>query len=209
MRSRVVSVVAASAAAGFLLCSAARAGDGGPAEDFDWTGFYAGAFTAGGIGTSEAAFGDLHPVGVFGGIDAGAQYQFDRFIIGIEGNASLSDLDHDKGQSHTPSFQTQDMDNIGSVRARLGAAVGSNMMVFTSAGWGWADTEYGEGTNIQKHKVDGLSLGGGVHYAWSKHLIGRAEYIHYFYGDTTYDLASPTTVENSADEIRLGVDYKF
>jgi len=173
----------------------------------DWTGFYVGTFAAGGRGTTEAAFGDMHPTGVFGGVDMGLQYQLDNLVLGIEANASLSDLDDDKGSGVTA--QSQDMDNIASVRAKLGASVGERSMIFATAGWGWGQSEYGEGLVQQKKDISGPALGVGGHYALNNHFIGRLEYVHYFYGNTTYDIPAPVMVKNSADELRIGLDYKF
>lgn len=178
-------------------------------EGRDWTGLYIGGYFAGGLGLTEADFGNMHPKGIFGGADIGFQYQFDSLIVGVEGNASFSDLDDDQGTPSTPTFQTQDMDNIGSVRAKIGTPVGDRMMLFATAGWGWGKTEYGEGLVQQTKKVSGPALGVGAHYALTDHFIGRAEYVHYFYGDTTYNLATPTTVTNSANELRVGLDYMF
>lgn len=202
--SRVTAVVALLSGA---VASPALASDVGDSS-YDWTGFYLGAFAAGGIGTTDAAYGTMHPIGVFGGVDVGLQYQFDPVVIGLEVNASLSDLDDDKG-TRGINFQTQDMDNIGSVRAKLGMPVGERMMVFGTAGWSWGKSEYGEISAQEKKDIYGPSLGVGAHYALSDHFISRAEYVHYFYGDTTYSLATPTTVSNSADELRIGLDYKF
>ncbi len=130
-------------------------------------------------------------------------------MIGIEANASLSDLDDDKGTRGTANFQTQDMDNIGSIRTKLGLAVNDRAMLFATAGWGWGKSEYGEGLVEEQKNISGPALGAGAHYALDNHFIGRVEYVHYFYGDTTYNLTTPVTVSNSADEVRLGVDYKF
>lgn len=175
----------------------------------DWTGLYVGAFAAGGLGTTEADFGNMHPTGVFGGADIGFQYQLDQVVIGLEANASLSDLDDDQGVRGTGKFQTQDMDNIASVRAKLGVPVGERSMIFATAGWGWGQSEYGEGLVEQKKNISGPTLGVGAHYALDSHFVGRLEYVHYFYGDTAYNLTVPVTVSNSADEIRVGLDYQF
>ena len=67
----------------------------------------------------------------------------------------------------------------------------------------------GEGLVEQKKNISGPALGVGGHYALNNHFIGRLEYVHYFYGDTTYDIPAPVTVKNSADELRIGLDYKF
>lgn len=192
---------------GGILGSASVAGASESAHD--WTGLYVGAFAAGGLGTTEADFGNMHPTGVFGGADIGFHYQLDQLVIGIEANASLSDLDDDQGVRGTANFQTQDLDNIASVRAKLGMTVGERSMIFATAGWGWGQSEYGEGLVEQKKSISGPALGIGGHYALNSHVVGRLEYVHYFYGDTTYNLTVPVTVTNSADEIRVGLDYQF
>ena len=67
-----------------------------PPAIYDWTGIYVGGHVGGGIladsvsqnGVGANNFlssGSLHPAGVIGGAQAGANYEFAPWVVGIEG----------------------------------------------------------------------------------------------------------------------------
>lgn len=193
----------------FTGTSAAFAADAALPSDagFDWSGLYIGVYGAYGMGDSKAdGVADAHPSDPFLGIHAGYLFNFDRFVAGIEGDVSLADLDDDIGSG--ASFITQDVDNIASLRARIGLPI-DRALLFASAGWSWADTEYGLGAEKDQRVVSGPELGAGAEFALFGGFIGRVEYTHYWYGTTTYDLATPVDVENSVDVVKFGVDFIF
>jgi len=174
---------------------------------YNWAGFYLGAYGAYGEGTSESDVAvDAHPSDPFPGIHAGYLFDFGNVILGLEGDASLADLDDDIRIG--PAQVTQDFDNIASVRARIGLPV-DNTLLFANAGWAWADTEYGYLVEQEQKVISGPTVGVGAQYAFSNSFIARLEYNHYFYGTTTYDLETEVDVKNSLDEIRVGVDFIF
>jgi outer membrane immunogenic protein len=173
-----------------------------PDVGYDWAGFYLGVYGAYGEGTSESDVApDAHPSDPFPGIHAGYLFDLGNVIVGLEGDASLSDLDDD-----LPSGLTQDFDNIASVRARIGLPVDSTLL-FANVGWAWADTEYGYLVEKEQKVISGPTVGVGAQYAFSNNFIARLEYNHYFYGTTTYNLETQVDVKNSLDEIRVGVDF--
>jgi outer membrane immunogenic protein len=186
----------------------ALAGQAGRAGDAaDWTGFYAGLYGAYGWGTTTSdAARDAHPKDPFGGVEAGYNADVSGFILGIEADASMSDLDSDSGSGAT--FLTQDVDHIFGLRARAGLPI-DNALLFVSAGWSWADTEYGIGAAKQQKGVSGPAVGFGLQYAASDSVSWRIEYLHHDYGSTTYDLGTPVKARNSVNEIKLGVDFSL
>ncbi len=174
--------------------------DGG----YNWAGFYLGVYGAYGEGTSKSDVApDAHPSDPFPGIHAGYLLDLGNVLLGLEGDASLSDLDDD-----LPSGLTQDFDNIASVRARIGLPIDSTLL-FTNVGWAWADTEFGYLVEQEQKVISGPTVGVGAQYVFSNNFIARLEYNHYFYGTTTYDLETQVDVKNSLDEIRAGVDFIF
>ena len=191
------------------LCMATTSGRAAESMDtpdvrYDWAGFYLGVYGAYGEGTSESDVApDAHPSDPFPGVHAGYLIDLGDVIVGLEGDASLADLDDD-----LPSGLTQDFDNIASVRARLGLPV-DNTLLFANVGWAWADTEFGYLVEKEQKVISGPTVGVGAQYAFSNNFIGRLEYNHYFYGTTTYNLETQVDVKNSLDEIRVGVDFMF
>ena len=166
---------------------------------FNWTGLYIGIYGAYGEGTSKSdAAVDVHPSDPFGGVHGGYLYDFGNVIMGLEGDASLADLDDDIVSG---GLVTQDFDKIASVRARVGLPI-DRTLLFANAGWSWADTEYGYLVLQEQKTISGPTVGLGAQYAFSNHFIGRLEYNHYFYGTTTYDLETQVDVKNSLDEVQ-------
>ena len=173
----------------------------------NWAGFYLGVYGAYGEGTSESDVAqDAHPSDPFPGVHAGYLFDLGNVILGLEGDASLADLDDDI--SDGGALLTQDFDNIASVRARVGLPI-DNTLLFTNVGWAWADTEFGYLVEKEQKVISGPTAGVGAQYAFSNNFIARLEYNHYFYGTTTYDLETQVDVKNSLDEIRAGVDFIF
>ena len=172
---------------------------------FDWSGFYIGAYGAYGEGSSKSAVAvDAHPSDPFFGIHGGYLFDLGDVVVGLEGDASLADLDDDIPSGG--ALLTQDFDNIAAIRARVGVPI-EKALLFASAGWSWADTEYGYLVEQEKKVISGPTLGIGAQYVFSNHFVGRLDYNHYFYGTTTYDLETQVDVKNSLDEIRVGVDF--
>jgi outer membrane immunogenic protein len=192
---------AAFCASAGTVANAAGSSDAG----YDWSGPYLGVYAAYGEGLSETSgIIDAHPSDPFGGIHAGYLFDFDQFVLGVEGDASLADLDADIGSG--ADFVTQDIDNLASVRARIGLPM-NKALLFVSGGWAWADTEYGLGFEKDQKVVSGPTVSLGAQYAFSNNFAGRLEYLHYDYGKTSYDLGSSVAVDNSVDVITLGVDF--
>ncbi|HRK24507.1 MAG TPA: outer membrane beta-barrel protein [Beijerinckiaceae bacterium] len=108
-----------------------------------YTGYAAGFFETGGLKRFN-----LDPNGLFGGVQLGANAQFDRLVVGVEADASL--LGHiAKGQSsatnrttlatlsvtHTETLTSKtDINWLATFRARLGYAVLDRLLIYGTAG---------------------------------------------------------------------------
>lgn len=108
-----------------------------------YTGYTSGFFETGGLRKF-----DLDPNGLFGGVQIGANTQFDRFVVGVEADASL--LGHlAKGQSsatnrttlatlsltHTETLTSKtDINWLATFRGRLGYTVLDRLLVYGTAG---------------------------------------------------------------------------
>lgn len=172
-----------------------------------WTGPYVGVYGAYGWGDTESkGVADAHPRDPFAGLHAGYNIDVGAIVAGIEADVSWSDLDDDMGAG--ASFVTQDIDNIAGLRARAGVPI-DDMLLFATAGWSWAKTEYGIGAIEDRKNVSGPSIGFGLQYLATDNLSVRLEYEHFEYGSTTYQLAAPTKADNSVDVIKFGLDYTF
>jgi opacity protein-like surface antigen len=205
---------------------------------YNWTGFYLGM--DGGYGwqrsagtlttTADAVLTpyDYSVTGPFAGSFVGWNYQFNRFVLGIEGDWQWSNLTGNS-QSLAPlgatgvlpagpftvSTTTKD---YGSIRGRLGV-VFDRFLVFGTGGWaiGNPSTAFaltGAAPFLTTGgKSNGWTAGGGVEYAITDTILGRIEYRYTSLEASGF--ANATT--NSADagtrapisDFRVGIAYKL
>lgn len=212
------------------------------AGEYNWSGLYIGAH--GGYnwadidypGAAPAPAGPPRPSlnsGIVGG-QIGYNFQSAGFVIGAEADYSFSGASSTErdGNSLTQSY---DIENLGSVRGRLGYAMGS-FLPFATAGWAWGDTTFNQtcpdgqqfghcrtagGAGPYNKTVDetvsGWVYGGGVEAAISKSWSLRAEYLRYEFDEQDYQLGSSAngtvlgakTLEHEVNVVRFGVNYNF
>lgn len=204
---------------------------------YNWTGFHVGVDGGYGWANSSGTLTDATEVflapynyrlsGPFAGTFAGGDYQFDRFVVGAEGDWQWGNLTGNNriGASigsptgsfpngpFTVSTTTKD---YGSMRARFGVAA-DRFLVYSTVGWAWGDpsTSYAllgsapfatNGGNL----VNGWTAGAGVDYAFAKNVFGRIEYRY-------SDLGAATFLTNSGEagnkltisDIRFGIAFRF
>jgi outer membrane immunogenic protein len=223
---------------------------------FTWTGFYVGvhagySFGEADIRTSGNAANTIANVGALarppslsfdqdgfmGGAQIGYNMQFGMFVAGIEADISYTDLSTTQSYfspttfgaalAGTRSTFSQDLEYLGTVRARLGVAFG-RALVYATGGLAYGDVSYRadfftSGGALQfngsKSGVEvGYTLGAGVEYAFTNNLTLKAEYLY-------YDLGSQNVVVNAIPGVglnsytsrfeteghigRVGLNYKF
>jgi outer membrane immunogenic protein len=146
---------------------------------------------------------DTRPHDPYAGAHIGLNWQLDDVVLGAEADISNADLDGDDG-----SLQ-QDVDNIVSVRGRLGWALGS-VLPFATLGAAWADSERSI-TSVAKDRpnLEGWVVGLGADYAITRNWSARLEYLHYDFGNTTYQLNVPHEVDIGVDAVRAGINWRF
>ena len=168
---------------------------------YNWTGLYFGA--DGGYawqrssGTlTAAAGGSLAPYGYnatgpFAGSFIGGNYQFNRFVVGIEGdwqwsnltgsNQTLAALGASGALPSGPFTVSTTTKDYGSIRGRLGVAL-DHFLVFGTAGWatGNPSTAFaltGAAPFVTTGgRSNGWTAGGGIEYAITDTILGRIEY---------------------------------
>ncbi|MEQ1945157.1 outer membrane protein [Mesorhizobium sp. VNQ89] len=167
--------------------------------------------------------------GFSGGAFVGYNHQFtNNVVLGAEADftwtgideSSLSDLDAGDGVEGD-DFQRTSLDWYSTIRARLGYATGRFLPYVTGGvAFGKVAVEFGDldsGVPDDDDFVSGSStqvgwtIGGGLEYAFSENLVGRAEYLYVDLGDKTYGNADGDSVRFDTDlsAVRLGIAYKF
>jgi outer membrane immunogenic protein len=192
---------------------------------FTWTGFYIGA-NLGGVWNSGSTttqvfangfpfiaaewpnFGGNSNSGVIGGGQAGYNWQWGSFVLGVETDfdgTSLSRSRNGIGPTFIDPFTglndylglnaNLSLDWLGSTRARLGfVATPDNRLLFYGTG-GFAygggsshlnvfDALHGWGwtSNGNSNTRTGWVLGGGIEYAWTYNWTIGAEYLYFDLG---------------------------
>ena len=168
-----------------------------------------GSYSIVGGGAVDAAFGSN---GWFGGAQAGYNWQRGNLVLGIEADIQGGDI---KGSATTagPTTAENSLDWFGTVRGRVGYAVGSALLYGTGgfAAGGVQDKLTAGGTTV-KHDATatGYAAGGGLEYAFSPSWSGKAEYQYINLGsDSLTDAGSGATAtfNHEYNTVRLGLNY--
>lgn len=211
---RFATVLAASALG--LASAPAFAADFGAAEPLptppavaaeptnNWTGFYLGALLGYTFGTAETgAVGDVDVDGVDGGAYAGANWQYDSFVLGIEGDVLASGVEGDEAGIGV------DQGLNGSLRARAGIAL-DRFLLYGTAGGAATDVELSDASGSDDAVLLGWTAGAGAEALVTENITARVEYRYSDYEDETFTLGGGDVgTDLSTHSVRAGVGFKF
>lgn len=196
--------------------STLRAADFEPAPSsavHDWSGFYGGVHAG-------YVFGDFdYSGGVFGagsnatpddgifGLLAGWNHQMETFVIGIEGDASISYAHDDFSVGGAaPVAVRADIQDLYTLRARLGFAM-DDVMVFGTAGVGLLGTKTRVPGSTFSDDHWGFVVGAGAEWALSDTWSVRGEYL---YGDfETENVGGGISLDPELHIVRAAVVWQF
>jgi outer membrane immunogenic protein len=206
---------------------------------FSWTGCYIGGHV--GYAWSKKT---VDPVGffVFPGLDldhdvdgfiAGGQigcnlWQNDRWVFGIEGQASWADMDGSVGPNPLVTagyngFRTE-ADIIGSIAGRLGYAAGTNgqTLFFVKGGAAFIHEQFfttGVPADIFNAQSDeklrwGWMVGAGLEQAFNANWSMKAEYNYSHFGTKDVALCNPIgcddfSIKQHVHLFKVGINYRF
>jgi outer membrane immunogenic protein len=168
-------------------------------------------------GTNRAGVCSAKPgSGFLYGGQLGFNYQVDQFVFGAEGDVSGSTLKADSicaAVSGTNCRTT--MDYLASLRARAGVAI-DRMMAYADGGVAFGGFRFAQTAGLNQNWSDtvhiGWTVGVGVEYAFTDHLIGGVEYNYYgFPGETLTGGVNPQTISprESVNTVVAKASYKF
>lgn len=206
-----------------------------PSPVMNWTGFYVGGQLGYSWGvdntkeymTSTMSYVGLQnrfkPDGLIGGAHVGANYQFGALVAGVEGDIEFGRIDGGFTDPPVAPFNPggrgrTEIDTQGSVRLRLGYAIGPALLYATggvavanlkSTYWNWPGTS----ENFSK-SITGYTIGSGLEYAFTQSLSARIEYRFTQFERIQNDslVAFPGfsgTQEPRYQSIRAGASYRF
>jgi outer membrane immunogenic protein len=249
MRRLGPGLVALALAAAAAFAAPARAADMAPAPSYyppaaaipmppalyNWTGFYLGGNAGAGLlddrvsqSTTTATTTNLTgsiavaPAGFVGGGQAGLNFEFASWVVGVEALWDATTLTGSPGVATTTSLfekMTSAPAWYGSATGRLGYAF-NDVLVYAKGGGAVMRVGYTQdvltGGLITSSQVindnrTGFTVGLGLEYGMTENLSARLEYDFYDFGTKTYGNFGQTPVAISSDlhTLTAGVDYRF
>jgi outer membrane immunogenic protein len=189
----------------------------------DWNGAYIGVHAGWGWGdvdvTDEAGdLGDFDPYDLSGwlvGVQAGANFQMDSFVLGIEGDIAWSDIGGDS-LLIDDNMLTTDVTWLGTIRGRLGFAADA-FMFYGTAGIAFAGvdttlTDFGPTTFTSSSTRTGWVAGIGAEAMVSDSLSIKAEYLYHDFGseDFSFDGGDETGATSlNVSTVKVGLNWHF
>lgn len=233
LAASAIVVVAGSANAADMRAPVYKAA--APVSAYNWTGFYLGVNAGIGVGRNESSLVQpgiptsetftLAPVGAIGGVQAGYNWQFGNWILGLEADIQASgkkDNDNCLTLCRTGAsiLVEQSMDWFGTVRGRIGYAHGPIMAYYTGGlAYGSFKTSIAEsvgavvGNASFSETVTGYTLGSGIEASLGGNWTGKVEYLFVDLGDSdfNYTLLVPHsfTGDIRSHIIRAGLNYRI
>jgi outer membrane immunogenic protein len=199
------------------------------AAAFNWSGFYVGGQFGVGWDTINWSNVDLtaEPLhtkqrGLVGGGQVGYNWQFDRWVFGVEAALLDADVSSTQLSGANPAFSyTNKVDAIGTVTGRLGYAINRSLL-YVDGGWATArlvasglDTATPDAFRT-KGNEDGWVIGAGWNYALDNNWILGVDYKRIQLDKTTRsgvtDAGTAFTISNidpTIHTLTLSLSYKF
>lgn len=170
---------------------------------FTWTGYYLGATAGYGWNSfnkgGDALFGSAN--GGAYGLTAGYNYQINQFVLGVEGDYNFMNAKGAQG------VYTGEQHNLMTARGRLGFAL-DRVLLFGTAGYAGASIKTASNTTSGTQWYNGYVVGGGLEYAFTNSISGKAEYLwHDLASRPILDGTNAAGMRNSI--LRAGVNYHF
>lgn len=184
-----------------------------PPAIYDWTGFYIGANVGYGFGkfdgqsgARQAGFKDKDFNGIAGGAQIGGNWQWDKFVAGLETDIQGTGFDSDNGKKFKP-----DGGIFGTVRGRVGFAF-DRFLVYGTGGFAYSDINIkANGNNNDDDIKIGWTAGGGVEAAVTDNISVKVEYLFADLGDGRVHTKNGDNFkfDYTQNLVRVGVNYKF
>ncbi len=190
---------------------------------YDWTGMYVGAW-AGVVCIDGTLTDNGGPTdylnagcGYKGGVLGGYNYQIDDIVLGVEGDWGRSGSIVENIDP-TADFSWK-LDNIATLRARVGLAF-DDTMIFVTGGGAWATGNLDGIISSTPNQITanhfGWTVGGGVEHAVTDNLRVKMDYLYTklstanYYDNTTCGPVCDVDIEwGDEHEVRVGAIFAF
>ena len=221
-----------------------------PPPLYNWSGCYGGGSIGYKVGRADVDYGatnailfplavpgapatdDIHQSGAIGTLGVGCQYQGGWWLIGVEVDASATNLDGQRVELVVPAFNVQVKETwLATARLRLGYAADKWLFFITGGGaWARADVSNWCGVaappacpaaNFQTQNVHdvythgGWTVGAGWEYALGYGWSFKSEFLYVeFDKHTSFSPTTPVALAEFVVKERqyiyhIGINYKF
>ncbi|HUQ34833.1 MAG TPA: outer membrane protein [Aestuariivirga sp.] len=217
IRKVTLAIVATTA---MSFADVARAADlmEAPVEAFDWSGFYVGGIVGYGWGDKDVFDteepedeGSYNVDGIFGGLEAGANWQSDRLVLGIEGDISWADIDGDGLIDGDDPIATE-IDVLATLTGRLGMAW-DRTLFYVEGGGAWVGEDHTfDVDDTESADRWGWVAGVGIEHAFNDNWSAKIEYNYMDFGSHNVrfsDADEDVTVDQDLHTIKVGLNYRF
>ena len=188
-----------------------------PVSVYNWTGFYAGANLGGEFMRDRAnvggVVGALNAGSLFGGVQAGYNWQTGPWVLGVEGDIGYG-RPSKTGLFGATTFKTQEGVN-GTLRARAGYAIDRTLVYGTGglavANFSSTATNIGGTQRVEATRA-GYAIGAGIEHAVTNNISVKGEYLYENFGSMRSNFVAPAVASRqtlSDHIVRVGVNYKF
>jgi outer membrane immunogenic protein len=208
-----------------------------PVMTYNWSGCYVGANVGGGWAHTRQEFAPAPFTGllfsdgqgsnVIGGGQVGCDYQFDRFVVGAEGQFDFGRVNSSAIEPLFPTFTSAaQTKQIFTATARVGYLVVPSVLAYVKGGAAWAQTYLAVTGSVPIAFLSesaalnrsGWTVGGGAEWMFSPGWSVFAEYNYMDFGNGMAGyVAAPNTVgapnvlnaRLTTQTALVGVNYKF
>ena len=170
-----------------------------PLNAYSWAGPYVGANL--GYAWGDVTNSITSPSGVIGGVQAGYNWQFGQWVVGLEGDI--------QGSGASDTFAAWKFSNpwFGTLRGRGGFAM-NNILIYGTGGLAFGNVRAEVLNLTENYTVAGWTLGVGAEIGITQNWTAKAEYLYVNLNDSQFALTGlPNGYQFSV--VRLGVNYKF
>lgn len=201
----------------------AQADEEMPSAEHDWSGFYVGATAGYGSGKFEqrddwpAKTGWANTNGFLLGGTIGYNVQIDKFVLGVEGDLQLSNIDgtvDDNGIWTCIGTDpcTNKVNWFSTLRGRVGYTLG-DFMPFVTGGLTYANVESSDsdgtsGTHMKKN-VFGYTVGGGLEMALNSEASLKLEALQIELQEAESRINNNFRAANRFTIVRAGLNWNF
>jgi outer membrane immunogenic protein len=192
---------------------------------YNWTGIYFGGHLGGGYAGSSwsdpitgAGTDNFSSWGFLGGAQVGGNIQFNRLVLGVEGDFSWTNIKNSGTDSLGGALNTN-VPWTSTVTGRVGAAF-DRLLLYGKGGLALAQDQSSftdPGGNLTSTNLmrTGWTAGAGVEYALDRNWSAKLEYDYLGFGSQALNFNSPTlgpTTSNATlnvQEIKAGINFRF